>query len=519
MPKADGQFTAPIIFSQTEIEAVGLHAEGRLRLLDSFVRGRATIGEAEAQATALASSFTSEIAEVLDQIATLTEQLNELPSVDASLSEHAQKEAELTASSTAAAEKKKQLDVFSERLANSAVRHDHVERFRDLTVRWSETLSTEIHDDEIEPWTGPAPDPLGEMRPAFVRALRRLRAVYTEVREIAEQADTTLVSIASDRTVIEQNARQLRREIETIQQGAGAIVRQGAALRERKAQLTALQDLLKRQRAKLASLRKKRGEQLERLEQLRQQRFDLRNTAASGLTKSLGPRVQVEAVRSGIFTNYADLITAALRGSGLKYNEIVPQLAQRVSPRELVEAAESNDFELLADVAEINRDRAARILAQLREVSLGELATALVEDSVNLRLLDGQDFKDASELSTGQRCTVVLPIVLEHHDRVLIVDQPEDHIDNAFIVDTIIRAVNNRTPTSQLIFTTHNANVPVLGNADLVVQMDSDGRRGFVRIAEALDHPDAVEAITTVMEGGAKAFSQRAKFYAQFHNV
>ena len=64
-----------------------------------------------------------------------------------------------------------------------------------------------------------------------------------------------------------------------------------------------------------------------------------------------------------------------------------------------------------------------------------------------------------------------------------------------------------------MIFSTHNANIPVLGNADRVILLGSDGKRGFVRHAGALDDQESVSAITTVMEGGIEAFDRRAKFY------
>jgi len=131
-----------------------------------------------------------------------------------------------------------------------------------------------------------------------------------------------------------------------------------------------------------------------------------------------------------------------------------------------------------------------------------------------LRLLDGAEYKDVADLSAGQRCTVILPIVLQHHDRVLVIDQPEDHIDNAFIAETLIKSLLSRPPGAQIIVSTHNANIPVLGQANLVVHMVSDGRNGSINVAESLDDPRSVHAITTVMEGGLEAFESRASFYS-----
>lgn len=92
-------------------------------------------------------------------------------------------------------------------------------------------------------------------------------------------------------------------------------------------------------------------------------------------------------------------------------------------------------------------------------------------------------------------------------------DQPEDHLDNAFVVDTVVKAMRDRGAEAQLICTTHNPNIPVLGSAANVILMGSDGRRGFVRQHGDLNDPAIVEAITNVMEGGKDAFRRRAEFY------
>lgn len=123
--------------------------------------------------------------------------------------------------------------------------------------------------------------------------------------------------------------------------------------------------------------------------------------------------------------------------------------------------------------------------------------------------------KPTQSLSTGQRCTAVLPILLLHDERVLLLDQPEDHLDNAYVVETLVRSLRKRSASSQTIVATHNANIPVLADAQRVLVMGSDGRRGFVRLAAPLADPAVVNAISQVMEGGAEAFRLRAEFYAE----
>jgi ABC-type lipoprotein export system ATPase subunit len=104
---------------------------------------------------------------------------------------------------------------------------------------------------------------------------------------------------------------------------------------------------------------------------------------------------------------------------------------------------------------------------------------------------------------------------MEHRDRVIVVDQPEDHLDNEFVTEILIRSLLKRGNNSQIIFSTHNANIPVLGDANRVVYLGSDGQHGFVHHAGALDDDETVTAITNVMEGGREAFEKRASFYAE----
>ena len=313
---------------------------------------------------------------------------------------------------------------------------------------------------------------------------------------------------------IEDRARQLRKEVETLQEGAGAIIRQGQQLRERRAQLESLKNVLAERRKALHFLFAQRNTALERLDSIREQRFRVRNAVATQLTETLGPRIRVEVTRAGQFEAFAAAIADALRGSGLRYNELSWTLARSVSPRELLEAVDTNDFDLIAEATGITQGRAARALSQLRVRDLGALATVAVEDTVALQLLDGGDYKGITELSTGQRCTVVLPLVLRHTERVLIVDQPEDHIDNAFITDTLIVSVLARGPDNQIILSTHNANIPVLGER-------GPGNTAWLRreaagspvLASNLDDPPVVNAIMTVMGGRSGGLQPGARHF------
>ena len=111
-----------------------------------------------------------------------------------------------------------------------------------------------------------------------------------------------------------------------------------------------------------------------------------------------------------------------------------------------------------------------------------------VEDRISIELNVGTEaepnFKDASALSRGQYCTALLPLLLARRDTPLLIDQPEDNLDNHFIYETVVETgFGVSADMRQMIFVTHNANIPfVLGEADLVVVMDSDGRFSRVHL-------------------------------------
>ena len=249
------------------------------------------------------------------------------------------------------------------------------------------------------------------------------------------------------------------------------------------------------------------------LDEARGRRSELRLQRVEDLSDTLAPAVKIELTRSASTDAYASAIIACLRGSGIHYRALAPLLASNMSPLELVEAAEFVDAKAICDATGIALDRATAVATALRGSELETLISVLVEDSVELYLLDGAHYKSSAELSIGQRCTVVLPILLADRGDVLIIDQPEDHLDNAFIAETLVPGLLRRSPSDQVILSSHNANIPVLGEADMVVVMGSDGRRGFVAQAGKLEATKTVDAITRVMEGGRTAFARRASFY------
>lgn len=121
-----------------------------------------------------------------------------------------------------------------------------------------------------------------------------------------------------------------------------------------------------------------------------------------------------------------------------------------------------------------------------------------------------------SEASAGQQATALLSVLLNQEGTPLLIDQPEDDIDNRAIND-IIQNIWSAKNKRQLIFTSHNANLVVNGDAELVVCCDykesSQQTQGEIKFEGAIDNIEIRNEITSIMEGGEKAFRLRKEKY------
>ncbi|MEB8055799.1 AAA family ATPase [Pseudomonas fulva] len=516
VPYSTAPFLPPIILSQTEVETVGLLAQGRLELIDSFITNTEQFDIYEKWTTSQIKVISTELDSLIKERAETLDSLLETKKIDAELAAITEKENQLASFSATAADKQAQINQHTQTLSILSIQDSYIERFHGRLNEAVKHIAKGLNLlESAEQWIGePSSDPLAGLRGSLHERTRELISQYSDLHALMPVMHSVRVGLQRNRTSVEEANRVLRRDFESMIEGAGAISREASRLREKKAALDNLKMFAMSQESRIAQLTDLRNEQLNKLENSRQSKHLWRKQICDSINLALSPKIRVKIDQSSQLDEYTSLLSEILRGSGLKYNEVARSVSSLVSPRELSELVLSGDFEQLSTITGISKDRATKLLNHLRDTGVGELLTCSIEDSVNFQLLDGATYKDLSQLSTGQRCTVVLPIVLEHTSRVIIVDQPEDHIDNAFIAETLIKSIRRRSQSSQIIVTTHNANIPVLGFADRVIQMESDGRRGYVQLEKNLNHHEAIEAISNVMEGGKQAFELRAKFYA-----
>ena len=139
-----------------------------------------------------------------------------------------------------------------------------------------------------------------------------------------------------------------------------------------------------------------------------------------------------------------------------------------------------------------------------------ELAEQHIDDRVRIRL-NGQP---VDELSPGQRSSAMLPLIALAETDPLVIDQPEDNLDNAMVGDTLTRMLADLKERRQIIVATHNPNIVVGGDAEQVIVLDAPGaHRAQVIRTGSIDDQKIIDAVLTIMEGGREAFIARRKRY------
>jgi ABC-type cobalamin/Fe3+-siderophores transport system ATPase subunit len=148
---------------------------------------------------------------------------------------------------------------------------------------------------------------------------------------------------------------------------------------------------------------------------------------------------------------------------------------------------------------------------QLQELELPDI----IEIQLNVAHSGEEKFRLLEKLSRGQQCTAILHLLLLKNSDPLIMDQPEDNLDNAFIADRIVAELRNEKINRQFIFATHNANIPVFGDAEWIgIFESSDDQASMPKEAQGgIDVETIREMSANILEGGKTAFNQRKLKY------
>lgn len=336
----------------------------------------------------------------------------------------------------------------------------------------------------------------------LVAKVDQLKKIEQEARVITSRLHTKQSEFDNARTSLQEEFAQVERQLaqELKQTGITAIQPDDfLTQQQRKTKAEQMLEALAKQESQQSSIRDDLLAQIDRLNELWLREF---NTIKAELDRvNTGhTALQIEADFKGDKESAIGFMQQLFKGSNIRettLHAVMEDYADfggllRALPEALTKAGSTPD-----------------VFEKTFMENLAEFITWQVPNRFVIRYRG----KELKHHSLGQRASALLLYVLsQRQNDVIIIDQPEDDLDNQTIYDDVIKLLRKMKPDTQFIFATHNANFPVLGDAEQVHACRYQDESVAVQSGSIDAHP-IQDAIINIMEGGQEAFARRKEVY------
>lgn len=501
------------VYGQHEISELTKSREKLTRLLDRYVEHDESLVQRKASLSRDLQKNRRALCDTRHEIKEIEERLAALPALQETLKrfQEAGLEDRLREQSLLVREQRV-LGTVPERLAH----------FREAL----ETLKRELPIDrtflsEMALKDLPGKEILSRANEVLVDLERDLTRIVDDLEGALKRADEGIARVRSAWEARKQQVQAAYEKILRELQKSRVDGKEFIRLRRQIEELRPLQDrlaLLKRTEKELAA---KRRELLAEWEDVKAREFRALDQAAKSVSGKLRNRVQVEVTAGG---NREPLFKILREEIGGRMSEAIESLRKvpDLSLTHVVEVCRAG-AEALSNAYGITPAQAERlakadpgVFMRIEELELPPTTAIRLNTAPAGSLPVWQMLED---LSTGQKATAVLLLLLLEADAPLIVDQPEDDLDNRFITEGVVPRMRAEKQRRQFIFSTHNANIPVLGDAELILGLSASGEAegGRARIAAehmgSIDSQSVRELVEEILEGGREAFETRRRKY------
>jgi len=506
-----GIFSADI-FSQNEVENIADSPQSQLELIDKFVAGQ--IAEVNGKVTAVRAKLEANT----NAIVTHDQQLNGLADEVAALQFIESKIKSLTEDESDQTDD--EVNVAQQHRALRGREDQAVQEAGELIRQYSQWLHDSIGQfiQRIETAFDPSmlDGPNGKVMTRIHENLRRLGSkldrLFDQAAGAVDSGGNELAELVGKLREAHQRQELAFRELIAKHNHACGIATERAELEKKRNDLLAKDRRKAELQRKLDQLYGERSELASELRKLWDERFELRQGVANWINEGATSPIRVQIDQCGDRSGYQQALAGWIKGFVGQYNPAARKIADYVPPHDLLRIVcegQSDELQAQAELGDSQMPKVMEALGRL-EVQL-QLDAIELADLPRIELLEGEEWRNSLELSTGQKCTTILPILLLESHNPLLVDQPEDNLDNRYIYDTVVKAIHRVKQNRQIILITHNPNIPVLGEASAVYVLTSDGERARMENQGSVD--DCKTEIINLLEGGKDAFVRRKDRY------
>lgn len=328
----------------------------------------------------------------------------------------------------------------------------------------------------------------------------KLKTVHQTSTQIHQQIRNVLTSINSKKEGLKEEFAKIKREINTDTINPDNFLNLNRQIATAQLKLVEIEKSEKR-RAELQAILLER---LAELDNLWLEEFKLLKKEVDRINEAEN-NLSIDVLFKDRRDKFIEKMKQVFKGSGI-----------RETAYQLMEDAYKDFIQIYRDSSKLksilNENQITDFKRRFSE-NLQDLLTFKVDNKIVIQY----NGKSLDKHSLGQRASaLILFLLAQKENNVLIIDQPEDDLDNQTIYNEVIKELKKLKGNMQFIFATHNANIPVLGDSEKVVSCRFDEKQITVH-AGTIDNHQTQRFIVDIMEGGDEAFNRRKNIYSIWH--
>jgi len=501
------------IYGQHEISELTKSRDKLTRLLGRFIEHDTDIAKRKSSVRRQLERSRTRLLETQKEMAQIEERLASLPALEETLRrfQDAGLEEKL---------KEQSLLVREERVLKTA--EERIAPFKELLSQLNNSLPIDCAFLSEKALTDlPGKDILSGANGILNQLADEMKRVAVEIKQAIERSQVGLGEI---RKRCEERKIAVMKAYETILRELQKSKIDGEEFIRLRRQIEELRPLKERQALLVRDMQAHEAERrnlLSEWEDVKAEEFRKIERAAKKVSKKLEGRVLVDVAAGGNREPLFQLLRDQIGGRLSEAIETLTKCADFSLP--IFASACRGGRETLSRQFGIPSSQAERIaqakpeaILQIEELELPPTTAIKLNVAADNQPLMWQALED---LSTGQKATAVLLLLLLESNAPLVVDQPEDDLDNRFISDGIVPKMREEKRRRQFIFATHNANIPVLADAELIVGLTAYGEAGQGKAKMPREHMGSIdtqavrEMVEEILEGGKDAFEMRRLKY------